>query len=31
MFGEVMWDGPKGDGSIVAGGRFLDADPAEVG
>ena len=31
MFGEVMWDGSKGDGSIVAGGRFLDADPAEVG
>jgi hypothetical protein len=29
MFGEVMWDGPKGDGSIIAGGRFLDADPAE--
>jgi hypothetical protein len=29
MFGEVLWDGPKGDGSIVAGGRFLDADPVE--
>jgi hypothetical protein len=30
MFGEVLWDGPKGDGSIIAGGRFLDADPVEV-
>ena len=30
MFGEVLWDGPKGDGSVVAGGRFLDADPVEV-
>jgi hypothetical protein len=29
MFGEVMWDGPKSDGSIVAGGRFLDADAVE--
>ena len=25
MFGEVLWDAPKADGSIVAGGRFLDA------
>ena len=29
MFGEVLWDGPKGDGSFVAGGRFLDADPVD--
>jgi hypothetical protein len=27
IFGEVMWEGPKEDGSTVAGGRFLDADP----
>jgi hypothetical protein len=26
MFGEVLWDSPQDDGSIVAGGRFLDAD-----
>jgi len=25
MFGEVLWYGPQADGSIVAGGRFLDA------
>ena len=25
MFGEVLWSGPQEDGSIVAGGRFLDA------
>lgn len=30
MFGEVLWDGPQGDGSIVAGGRFLDADSVEA-
>jgi hypothetical protein len=29
MFGEVLWDGPKEDGSVVAGGRFLDADSVE--
>ena len=29
MFGEVLWEGPKGDGTIIAGGRFLDADPVE--
>jgi hypothetical protein len=25
MFGEILWYGPPGNGSIIAGGRFLDA------
>ena len=29
MFGEILWYGPQGDGSIVAGGRFLDAASVE--
>ncbi len=29
MFGEVLWYGPQVAGSIVAGGRFLDAAPVD--
>lgn len=29
MFGEVLWDSPQGDGSFIAGGRFLDAVSVE--
>ncbi len=31
MLGEILWCGPQPDGSIVAGGRFLDAVLVESG